>query len=104
MPTTLLAPLHRINGNVNGSLIAFHPDDQPVVCVIDNRPFVGLFTDAPRLARAMADMGVGAYHIKQVEQAEEFLTSLEGQGVALALDPRVENGKTRFTEIVWRDG
>lgn len=89
--------------SIGGTYLAFYEDDSPVVIFLDDQPFVGVFSTAAKLAESMGQMQVQNYRLKQIANPDDFLNSVTGQQVRICLDPRVVNGKTRFTELIWEE-
>ena len=89
--------------NLTGVVFPWN-DNRPVGIMIEDVEFVALYTTVEKLKDSIELMGVKEYSIKQVQDGPEFLSSFEGTGLRIALDPYLhiheEHGPvTRFMEV-----
>jgi hypothetical protein len=94
--------------NLTGHLFPWRKEEPLSVQVIGSKDwFIPLFSTEEKLrcfVQRLIQDGVVVeteYRIKKVEDQDEFLGSIFAEGLRVMVDPRFEDGKIRWTEVVY---
>lgn len=85
---------------VEGLLLAVDDEGAPMCHRLEGETFIALYSDKEKYAAAVRESPHQGWRCKAITDQQEFLESIAGSGLRLALDAqKTEQGTLRFTEI-----